>query len=385
MHTTPRDRARDAAFECAARLTRPRVSRVVTRRVEGLPSAAESAPARATRRPHGVARAGVARADMFPTCARARVASVASRVARFAENARAGVTTAPEACAFRRAFATKTRAKEAKPRATRGRWLNDLLRATRRVEERPERLFTPAWTREAEAARARVNPFRTLRHAGASRYVALTHVKTREYMRRRMRAVYARNVVDRPFATAMWSSVTKCVASDVFVQMAVEDRGAGEIDWNRVLSFFVLGVTYVGAFQYKLYNHALKPLLAKWRRRGYGTALSTGAVVAVDQALVQPFVYLPTFLCIKVVSEGETRLVDVPRAAFERWKRTGLDTMAALWMVWVPAQAINFVFVPKHLTIPWMNVVGTLWNGVLSYMHGDSARVRANADAVSSA
>jgi len=148
------------------------------------------------------------------------------------------------------------------------------------------------------------------------------------------------------------------------------------------LSFFVLGVTYVGAFQYKLYNHALKPLLAKWRRR-YGTALSTGAVVAVDQALVQPFVYLPTFLCIKVVSEGETRLVDVPRAAFERWKLTGLDTMAALWLVWVPAQAINFVFVPKHLTIPWMNVVGTLWNGVLSYMHGDAARKRANANASS--
>ena len=36
----------------------------------------------------------------------------------------------------------------------------------------------------------------------------------------------------------------------------------------------------------------------------------------------------------------------------------------------VPAQVINFAVIPKHLTIPWMNANGLMWNGVLSYMHG---------------
>lgn len=265
-------------------------------------------------------------------------------------------------------------------------WVDALLdgatmRARRRRAETLTRApFQPVWlrqgamdaAREAERAAARVDPRRALRHAGASRMGALMHAKTREWYGRRVRAVYRRIVVKQPFATAMFSSVSKCVASDVFVQIVVEERSANDLDWNRVLSFFVLGVTYVGAFQYRLYNYWLKPLNDAWRPK-YGLALSTGVVVMVDQVFVQPFLYLPTFLCIKIVSEGATRLVDVPREAFGRWIETGPDTMSALWAVWVPAQAINFAFVPKHLTIPWMNLVGTMWNGVLSYMYGAAA------------
>ena len=127
--------------------------------------------------------------------------------------------------------------------------------------------------------------------------------------------------------------------------MVLEEKSFFELDWNRVASFFVLGVTYVGAFQYRLYNHWLKPLNDVWRPK-YGLALSTGAVVAIDQAFVQPFLYLPTFLGIRVVSEGGTRLLDLPSEIFAKWKQTGPETMTALWLVWVPAQAINFAVIP---------------------------------------
>lgn len=90
----------------------------------------------------------------------------------------------------------------------------------------------------------------------------------------------------------------------------------------------------------------------------------------IDQAFVQPFLYLPTFLGIRVLSEGGCRIVDLPSEVFAKWEKTAFDTVSALWCVWVPAQVINFAVIPKHLTIPWMNAIGLMWNGVLSYMHG---------------
>ena len=57
-----------------------------------------------------------------------------------------------------------------------------------------------------------------------------------------------------------------------------------------------------------------------------------------------------------------------------KWEKTAFDTVSALWCVWVPAQVINFAVIPKHLTIPWMNAIGLMWNGVLSYMQSLRAR-----------
>lgn len=243
--------------------------------------------------------------------------------------------------------------------------------------------FQPVWLRQgamdaAERAGARgsyttFNPAVFLRHAGASRLETMMHEKVRAYYWGRVVSAYVNTVVKRPFFTALCSSVTKCVSSDMFVQIVLEHKSPWDLDWNRVASFFILGVTYVGAFQYRLYNHILKPLNDAWRPR-YGLALSTGSVVFIDQAFVQPFVYLPTFLAIKIVSEGGARLVDLPASVFTKWVETAPETMKALWLVWIPAQAINFVVIPKHLTIPWMNAIGLVWNGVLSFMHGTASK-----------
>ena len=40
----------------------------------------------------------------------------------------------------------------------------------------------------------------------------------------------------------------------------------------------------------------------------------------------------------------------------------GWLTLVALWVYWMPAQAINFWAVPRHLTIPFMNLPGFGWN-----------------------
>ena len=90
-----------------------------------------------------------------------------------------------------------------------------------------------------------VNPMLSLRHAGVSRLGALMHEKVREYYWARA-AAHAR----RRRATLR--------DGDVFVGDQVCDfgcvrtnRDGGEervrVGLNRVASFFILGVTYVGA------------------------------------------------------------------------------------------------------------------------------------------
>ena len=348
------------------------------------PRAPEHAPTRVSR-VDALRHAGASWFEVFQTReAREEVARA------FMAGARAGTRTprAPTRAA-KRAWATIRRwrraAGDAVPvtalRHAGGSWLDVLTHPEFKTQLWNARPFQPVWLRQGamDAAAAReaknrgkrdvVNPMLSLRHAGVSRLGALMHEKVREYYWARAAAAYARTVVERPFVTAMFSSVTKCVVSDAFVQIVMEEKSVFALDWNRVASFFILGVTYVGAFQYRLYNHWLKPLNDAWRPK-YGLALSTGGVVMIDQAFVQPFLYLPTFLGIRVLSEGGCRIVDLPREVFAMWEKTAFDTLSALWCVWVPAQVINFAIIPKHLTIPWMNAIGLMWNGVLSFMHG---------------
>ena len=58
------------------------------------------------------------------------------------------------------------------------------------------------------------------------------------------------------------------------------------------------------------------------------------------------------------------------------------DSCVALWKIWVPAQAINFAFVPRHMRIPFVAAVSFGWTVVLSVMQGkfDAARLEAAAE-----
>ena len=135
-----------------------------------------------------------------------------------------------------------------------------------------------------------------LRHAGCSWLDVARHASFHACVRARVVAggysVYLATVVKHPFVTAIATSVTKCVASDVFVQKVVEGRE--ELDARRVFCFFTLGLTYVGAFQYGLYNRLMKPAGAALAKRA-GVGASVGFLVAVDQFLVCPLFYLPAF------------------------------------------------------------------------------------------
>ena len=247
-----------------------------------------------------------------------------------------------------------------------------------------------------------------LRHAGCSWFDVARHAAFHACVRARVVAggysVYLATFVRHPFTTALVTSVTKCVASDVAVQKFVEGRE--EIDRRRVFCFFVLGLTYVGAFQYGLYNNVMKPM-GDVLTRAYGTGTSVGVMVAIDQFLVCPLIYLPAFFGLKMWANGECTLAALPGKVGEKMgfgfgaetrdgegeerrndPAAGWLTLVALWVYWMPAQAINFWAVPRHLTIPFMNLMGFGWNGIMSAMNGASdaeEKPRVSAEARSAA
>ena len=219
----------------------------------------------------------------------------------------------------------------------------------------------------ARAYKKPPNPISSLRHAGVKFPNVLFHPATLRWYKEYWMCLYEKVFLEKPFLAALATSVFKCVSSDAFVQIFVE--GNTHLDYQRVGCFFALGVAYVGALQYSLYNHMLKPLYGVMKPK-MGIPGATGAIVAAVQLFVAPFVYFPTFLAIKMWSENKTSAGEFYGTLKTLWNDTVFETMRALWIVWVPAQMFNFWVVPRHLTIPFMNIVGFGWNGILSFVHG---------------
>ncbi len=57
-----------------------------------------------------------------------------------------------------------------------------------------------------------------------------------------------------------------------------------------------------------------------------------------------------------------------PLPAVEKYRGEIWDSLKALWSVWVPAQLINFAFVPRHLRVPYVAAVSFGWTVILSVM-----------------
>ena len=241
-----------------------------------------------------------------------------------------------------------------------------------------------------------------LRHAGCSWLDVARHAAFHACVKSRVVGAagyaYANTFVRHPFTSALITSVTKCVGSDLLVQKIVEGRE--EIDWRRAACFFALGLSYVGAFQYGLYNRVMKPMGGFLTAR-YGAGASVSAMVFVDSFLVSPFVYLPTFFGLKAWANGECAATEVPARARDVFSGTATSFLRSressggdgddddddgaspggatsstlcymMWAYWMPAQAINFWLVPRHLTIPFMNVLGFGWNAIMSATNGAS-------------
>ncbi|KIZ01914.1 hypothetical protein MNEG_6046 [Monoraphidium neglectum] len=151
-------------------------------------------------------------------------------------------------------------------------------------------------------------------------------------------------------STGLVTTVIKTSAADLFAQTVMEGTEFKDVDWKRHAVFCSFGFFYLGGFQYYLYNH----LFVKWchgitlRVGHYGSA---PIKTFIDQAIHHPFCYFPCLYLTKGAFEGRPIQSTYNTYKVELW-----ENCKALWTIWVPAQLINFAFVPRHLRIPYAPV-----------------------------
>ncbi|KAL4157784.1 hypothetical protein PRNP1_003568 [Phytophthora ramorum] len=185
-----------------------------------------------------------------------------------------------------------------------------------------------------------------------SRYSASSGVKTSSSFRRAWDS-YASLLEKHPLRTKIVTGGIIAGLGDVGCQVVLEGK-ATHVDVKRTAIFTLLG------------GILISPVLHVW----YGLlgsklpGVSASAVVkrlALDQLAFAP-TFLPIFLSSVLALEGNAQKIpDKLRADW--WSVT-----KANWSVWVPAQILNFRFVPGSMQVLFSNVVGLLWNAYLSYV-----------------
>ncbi|KAL4428327.1 hypothetical protein ABPG75_002416 [Micractinium tetrahymenae] len=173
---------------------------------------------------------------------------------------------------------------------------------------------------------------------------------------------YNRTAQAYPFTVGVVTTGLKTSAADVFAQKVVEGRE--DFDWTRHAAFCAFGFAYLGGFQYWLYNIKFTQWCGPLTRT-FGHKATAPIKTFIDQGIHHPFVYFPSFFAIKAAVSGQPLSSAVDKYQSEIW-----DSLKALWMVWVPAQFVNFAFVPRHLRIPYVAAVSFGWTVILSVMQG---------------
>lgn len=173
---------------------------------------------------------------------------------------------------------------------------------------------------------------------------------------------YNNAAVKRPFVTGIITTTLKTSAADLFAQKVIEGRE--EVDWRRHSVFCVFGFAYLGGFQYYLYNNLFQKLCAPLTRT-FGHIGSSPIKTFIDQCIHHPLLYFPTFYLMKGFVEDRPPLESMKLYQKDMW-----ENLKALWTIWVPAQLVNFAFVPLHLRIPYVAGVSFAWTVIISVMRG---------------
>lgn len=173
---------------------------------------------------------------------------------------------------------------------------------------------------------------------------------------------YNNTAIKWPMATGVVTTLVKTSGADLFAQKVVE--GKDEVDWRRHGMFCLFGFSYLGCFQFYLYNH----LFVMWCRpitKAFGHIGAAPVKTFIDQALHHPFVYFPAFYSLKGFVEGRPL-----EETYRKYREDLWENCKALWMIWVPAQMVNFTVVPLHLRIPFVAAVSFAWTVIISVMRG---------------
>ena len=143
----------------------------------------------------------------------------------------------------------------------------------------------------------------------------------------------------------------------------------------RTARFVCVGIVYVGPTTHVWFN---------WLARTFPGShpAQVAKRVVIDQALFSPVfmaVWLPVMWTLESFSESIQGKRTAPESSpisislfAKRLQQELFPVVVANWILWIPAQAINFRFVPIKFQVLFSNVVDLLWNAYLSFYNSSS-------------
>lgn len=173
----------------------------------------------------------------------------------------------------------------------------------------------------------------------------------------------------RPLFVSLVSNTAKAVMADVVTQKVIENRQ--EMDLKRVGVFGLFGLTYLGGWQYCVFNKAfvtcehIMTNSCKWPKTAQAIVLTS-----LDMGIHTPFMYYPAFYSIKGHMQGIT-FCD----SMEVYKKNFKTDMIDICKLWVPVQIINFTFLPIYMRMPCITCVSFIWTMLLSLKRGDASNI----------
>lgn len=172
--------------------------------------------------------------------------------------------------------------------------------------------------------------------------------------------------IKRPLVVSLVGNTIKTAAADVFTQKYLEEKD--ELDLKRLAVFTSFGLTYLGGWQYFLFNKLFvrcekMMTFAKWQPLTQASILTF-----LDLGLHTPLMYYPAFYSIKSYLDGKT-----VANTMTTYNANIQSDMVAMWKIWLPAQMTNFMFIPLHMRMPFIASVSFGWTIVLSMMRGGNS------------
>ncbi|GAX85451.1 hypothetical protein CEUSTIGMA_g12867.t1 [Chlamydomonas eustigma] len=175
-------------------------------------------------------------------------------------------------------------------------------------------------------------------------------------------AKYLELLESHPFVTRAVTCGVLNGLGDIVSQVFIE---GSSFELSRTLTFTCLGLFFVG------------PVLFYWYGWLGGLIPGSGAMsvlgsLALDQLLFAP-PFIAAFMSILTVTiEGPTHLKDgslqtLKNSIASKIQKDWPPAVQVNWLLWVPAQFINFKFVPPNLRVLAVNVTALIWNIYMSY------------------
>eukprot|EP00568_Trieres_chinensis_P001183 CAMPEP_0183309458 /NCGR_PEP_ID=MMETSP0160_2-20130417/25355_1 /TAXON_ID=2839 ORGANISM="Odontella Sinensis, Strain Grunow 1884" /NCGR_SAMPLE_ID=MMETSP0160_2 /ASSEMBLY_ACC=CAM_ASM_000250 /LENGTH=259 /DNA_ID=CAMNT_0025473487 /DNA_START=47 /DNA_END=826 /DNA_ORIENTATION=- len=194
-------------------------------------------------------------------------------------------------------------------------------------------------------------------------------------------AWYSRKLETHPFTTKCLTSGVIAGSGDALCQYLVHQNEAdfGEagsleeryfrLDRHRTGRFVILGAFLVGPVVHLWYGR-LATLVPGSSARQVMTR------TFLDQACFAPL-FLPTFMTNLMLLEGRP-FAEVPG----KIERDLPGALVTNWFLWIPAQMVNFGFVPLKYQVLFSNMTGFIWNTYLSWKTQDSDSGKAEVETV---